>query len=227
MDISILSGINKCKNLKGVGVVIDVFRATTTIACILKAQPNKIIILPDAQDIKKYYMLENHVCFCELVLEGYDNSPVTALTSQIQGKTAVISTTNGTKGIIAAKECEKIITGAFINIDAVVDYLLRLQPSRISLIPVGHIESNTEAIEDSLCAQIIYSRVHGVAINEVQIRKMLLRSISDRKLNLNLAEDYQVYIDMLFCSSIGILDVVPEVIFDKDQICIVDALNRT
>jgi len=226
MEVLIHSGINNSKEIKGVGVVIDVFRATTTIACLINARADKIIVIPDAEKIKKYCNLKNHVCFSELVKEGYDNSPTVALTSQIRGKTAVISTTNGTKSIIAAKNCEKIITASFVNIDAVVNYLIELEPPVISLIPAGHIPSNTQAVEDTLCAHAIRNRLQGLPIDDRQIRKILFRAISDRTLDLNNNEDYQVYVDMLLCCAIGILNVVPEVIFDKKQILITNAQTQ-
>ena len=227
MEISIHVGLKDTDKMSGVAVVIDVFRATTTIACLLQSQADKILVLPDANDIKKYCFNENYACFSEVVEEGYDNSPIIALSTELKAKTAVISTTNGTKGILAARKCKKVLTAAFINLDAIVDYLIALEPPKISLIAVGHITRNAGTIEDTLCAQVIKNRLEGLTIDESQIRKILMRRILDRRLDLNKQEELRVYNDMLLCSTTGILNVIPKVTFKDDQIVIADAFKRS
>lgn len=249
MKITIHDGIQDFADAEGVGVIIDVFRATTTIACLITSKPDRILVLPDARDISLYAGREGFACFSELVEEGFDNSPITALKTLLKGKTAVISTTNGTRGILAATHCSKLITASFVNFEAVVDFLIELSPERVSLLPVGqlrrtdfvaktvdapdHVNLNKyakiivpegftsrPAIEDTLCAVTIRNRLSGMPIDEKQIRKILLRRIKDRPLNHNSPTDHRIYADMLFCCSMGIIDTVPEVFFKGGEIFI-------
>lgn len=252
MKITIHDGIQNFVDAEGTGVIIDVFRATTTIACLVKSKPDRILVLPDADEIRLYSGMAGFACFSEVVEEGFDNSPITALRTLLKGKTAVISTTNGTRGILAATHCSKLITASFVNLEAVVNYLVELSPARISLLPVGQIcrvdstviseiSGNEQgnvglnkyannsissgycsrpAIEDTLCAVTIKNRLQGMPVDEGQIRKMLLRRIKDRPLDYNSPADHRIYADMLFCCSVGIIDVVPEVWFEGGRILI-------
>ena len=46
------------------------------------------------------------------------------MTEKIKGQTVVISTTNGTQAIEAAKHAYKVVIGSFLNIDALCNWLI-------------------------------------------------------------------------------------------------------
>lgn len=222
MEIKIYKRLIDAKAIDGLGVVIDVFRATTTIACLIQAQADKVIVLPDASQIKNFIATPNHVCFSEVVSEGFDNSPLAALSHLLKGKTAVISTANGTKSIIACRNCEKVITASFVNIDAVVEYLTQIQPPKISILAAGIVEEGKERLEDSLCAETLRNRLMGIAIDEIQIRKILLNCIKNKNKDMSVPEEYSQVMDFIFSTSYGILDVVPDVSYG-DQIYVMNS----
>lgn len=114
-------------------VIIDVFRATSTIATALYNGANKIIPV-DAVDkcIAIGNATPNSITAGERdgkVIEGlqYGNSPAEYPRSFIEGKTLVLTTTNGTKLLHMALKsgASEVITGSFPNLDAVCNFLLQ------------------------------------------------------------------------------------------------------
>ncbi len=113
-------------------VIIDVLRATSTIATALFNGAKEIIPVDSVDECIRIGKQMNAITAGERdgkVAEGlqYGNSPFEYPESFIAGKTLVLTTTNGTKllHMALAKGANEIITGAFANIDAVCDYLVK------------------------------------------------------------------------------------------------------
>lgn len=112
-------------------VIIDVFRATSTIATALYNGAAKVIPV-DAVDkcITIGNATPNSITAGERdgkVIEGlqYGNSPAEYPRSFIEGKTLVLTTTNGTKLLHMALKngASEVITGSFPNLSAVCEFL--------------------------------------------------------------------------------------------------------
>jgi phosphosulfolactate phosphohydrolase-like enzyme len=69
------------------------------------------------------------------VLEGFElgNSPFSFMEDKLKGKNIALTTTNGTKAIKSAYQAESIIIGAFVNLNSVTEYLLRLKKNVLVL----------------------------------------------------------------------------------------------
>jgi 2-phosphosulfolactate phosphatase len=114
-------------------VIIDVFRATSTIATALNNGAEKVIPVDRvAQCIAIGNATPNSNTAGDRdgkVIEGsqYGNSPGDYPASFIKGKTLVLTTTNGTKMLHMALNngAAEIITGSFPNLSAVVNYLIQ------------------------------------------------------------------------------------------------------
>jgi 2-phosphosulfolactate phosphatase len=112
-------------------VIIDILRATSTIAAAL-ANGAKCIIPVDsvAKCIEIGRQIEGITAGERdgKIAEGLEhgNSPLEYPRSFIEGKTLVLTTTNGTKLLHMALEkgAQQVITGSFNNLDAVCRYLL-------------------------------------------------------------------------------------------------------
>lgn len=120
-------------NLKDtIVVIIDVFRATSTIATALFNGAERVIPVAAVDECKRLGSeISNAVTAGERegkVIEGlqYGNSPAEYPRSFIEGRTLVITTTNGTKllHMAVAKGCAEVVTGSFPNLNAVCDHLL-------------------------------------------------------------------------------------------------------
>ena len=216
-------GLSDAKSMHGVAIVIDVFRATTTIAAILTAQANRVHILPNANDIKNYAQQEGYVCFSEVVPEGHDNSPLTALHTHLGKKEAVISTTSGTKAILASLHCDRVFTGAFVNMDSLVNFIFAQKFDHVSILAAGYIPEDRELIEDSVCAQVFQQRLQGQEVDELWVRQEMDKAIEIRKHSPQNPDQYSRYADICFAKATGILDVVPEVQYIDDEIFVMEA----
>ncbi len=111
-------------------VVIDVFRATSTIATALYNGAEKVIPVDSVELCIETGRNTGGITAGERdgkVIPGlsYGNSPAEYPRSFIAGKTLVLTTTNGTRLLHMAKNngAAEIVTGSFPNISAVCDYL--------------------------------------------------------------------------------------------------------
>ncbi len=113
-------------------VIIDVLRATSTIATALSNGAKEIIPVESVNDCIRIGKQMNAITAGERdgkVAEGlqYGNSPFEYPESFIDKKTLVLTTTNGTKLLHMALSngAHEIITGSFANLDAVCLYLIK------------------------------------------------------------------------------------------------------
>jgi 2-phosphosulfolactate phosphatase len=111
-------------------VVIDVFRATSAICSAIDNGVTGVIpvaTIEEAYEYKEKGFLVGAERQAEVV-EGFDfgNSPITFKSGKFSGKDIVLTTTNGTKAIELAKEASHVVIGSFANLDAVCEYLERL-----------------------------------------------------------------------------------------------------
>ncbi len=113
-------------------VIIDVFRATSTIASALYNGARCVIpvdSVPKAIDISKNI---DGIAAGErdgMIAEGlqHGNSPLEYNRNFIENKTLVLTTTNGTRLLQMAldKNADTIISGSFPNLSAVCDFLIK------------------------------------------------------------------------------------------------------
>jgi 2-phosphosulfolactate phosphatase len=113
--------------------VFDVLRATTTMTAALAAGVAEIRIFPDTESARhaagvagspRPLLCGEAQC---LPPEGFDlgNSPGALTAAAHAGRTLYMSTTNGTKAIIAARSAELLLAGALVNASAVAAALVR------------------------------------------------------------------------------------------------------
>lgn len=111
-------------------VIIDVFRATSTIAAALHHGAEAVIPVASVEEcISRGNACENGITAGERdgkIAPGlaYGNSPSEYPADFVSGKTLVLTTTNGTRLLHMVQGAADIITGAFLNLDAVCDYLV-------------------------------------------------------------------------------------------------------
>ncbi len=114
----------------GIVVIIDVFRATSTIAAALYNGAEKVIPVAGVEDCIAIGKKLNAVTAGERdgkIIQGlqHGNSPAEYPRSFIDGKTLVLTTTNGTKLLHMAldKGAAEVVTGSFPNLSAVCEHL--------------------------------------------------------------------------------------------------------
>lgn len=153
-------------NLKDtIVVIIDVFRATSTIATALYNGAEKVIPVAGVEECKTLgSQIANAVTAGERegkVIEGlqFGNSPAEYPREFIEAKTLVLTTTNGTKLLHMAfdRGCAEVITGSFPNLSAVCKFLV-YQNKNVVLGCSGW--KDMFNLEDTLFAGAVIDRIH-------------------------------------------------------------------
>lgn len=143
-------------------VIIDVFRATSTIAAALHNGASRVIpvsTVPECIDLGS--ALDNSITAGERdgkVAEGlqHGNSPLEYPRSFVEGKTLVLTTTNGTRLLHMVQNAAEIITGSFLNLDAVCEFLKSQQKNVLLGCAAWKDRFN---LEDTLFAGAVASRI--------------------------------------------------------------------
>lgn len=151
-------------------VIIDVLRATSTIATVLYNGAKNIIPVDSVAECIRIGKQIEGITAGERdgqVAEGlvHGNSPFEYPKEFIEGKTLVLTTTNGTKVLHMALEkgAKAILTGSFPNLSAVCDYLLLKKMPVVLACAAWKDKIN---LEDTLFAGAVISRIrHHFDIN--------------------------------------------------------------
>lgn len=146
-------------------VIIDVLRATSTIATALYNGARQIIPVDSVAECIKLGKQMDVVTAGERdgkIAEGlqYGNTPFQYSSTFIKGKTLVLTTTNGTKllHMALAGNARTIITGSFCNISSVAKYLSS-QNKNVVLACAAW--KNRVNIEDTLFAGALINRINS------------------------------------------------------------------
>lgn len=141
-------------------VVIDVLRASSTVIEALSAGAHAIYPAGSVEDALRLAntLGRESVLLCGerkcLPIEGFDlgNSPREFSAKRVAGKTLVMSTTNGTQVMALTSGAARVHVGAFLNLTAVVDELVRGETDPV-LLCAGR--ERHFALEDTVCAGAI------------------------------------------------------------------------
>lgn len=216
--------------------VIDVLRASTTIAAALDNGARAVIPFADTDDMvvrSKQFERDTVLLTGErkmLPLNGFDlgNSPREFTSDVVAGKTVLITTTNGTRAILAAQGAHDIVIAAYVNCAAVTAMLRTALRGGTDIALVCAGTDGHFALEDAACAgryvRSVTRRLSGVALNDAahacsllahnygdQVGRVLIDSVHGRALaDAGFREDLSV------CAGIDTHPVVP--VFTERQI---------
>ncbi len=143
-------------------VIIDVFRATSTIAAALHNGATEIIPTDSVSTcIELGNTIPNSITAGERdgkVAEGlqHGNSPLEYPADFIANKTLVLTTTNGTRLLHMCGNADEIITGSFLNLGAVCDYIIAQNKNVLLACASWKDKFN---LEDTLFAGAVYNTI--------------------------------------------------------------------
>jgi 2-phosphosulfolactate phosphatase len=151
----------------GVAVVVDVLRATSVMVRALASGCEAIIPcleIEEARETARGLPDGSAVLAGErqgVAIEGFDfgNSPGDFTPGVCRGKTVVMTTTNGTRAILASLEADRVLIGAFANLRAIREELGREDR------PIHVVCSGTDGLisfEDTLLAGAIVGDLERV-----------------------------------------------------------------
>lgn len=129
MKVQIVSGRSDAEIVDGTAVLVDIFRATSTIPVIFLRGAERIIPFAKILEARKFSKNnENVITIGErygIRIPGFDynNSPGDISEVDLKGKTVAFTSTNGTRALKNLTNAEEIVTSSFINHSATVKWL--------------------------------------------------------------------------------------------------------
>lgn len=123
-------------------IVIDVLRATTTIAHALAAGANCVVPCVDVDEARRVRAEFGDDARLGgerggMRIDGFDfgNSPEEYTVATVKGKTLIFTTTNGTRAMKSAVGAYRVLLAAFVNLSAVCDKIVNEE--RVEIICAG------------------------------------------------------------------------------------------
>lgn len=207
-------------------VVIDIFRATSSICYGIENGAEAIIPVASVEECRSY----GDACLLAAerdgkVVDGFDfgNSPFSYTMEKVSGKTVVLTTTNGTHAIDESKKTAyQVIIGSFLNLDAVCNYL-KTQEKDVLLVCAGWKKKFN--LEDTLFA--------GAVVGQLKSENYFLddSSIAAEDLYILAQDDLEAYTaktshserlkklgieaDIKFCLRVNTVSSIPVLVGDR------------
>ena len=175
-------------------VVFDVLRATSSMVTAL--ENGAAAILPVAEIPEALALRRKHP---DVLLAGerdgvripaslsggvdFDlgNSPREFTRERVQGRTIVMSTTNGTRALRACAHARTVLAGSFLNLAATAAYLQKAKPEELLLVCSGTHEE--VALEDVLgagaLAELVWNDYERIADSAQMARELFQLAKSD------------------------------------------------
>jgi 2-phosphosulfolactate phosphatase len=166
--------------------IVDVLRASTTVATALGNGAKTVIpvegadgVIARAREFERSAVLltgEQKM----LPIPGFDlgNSPQSFTAEAVEGKTILITTTNGTRALLGVQGARDIVIASYVNFTAVLT-LMKLAASSntdIAIICAG--EEGSFTLEDAACAgryvRAIPKRAESVVVNDAALASVLI-----------------------------------------------------
>jgi 2-phosphosulfolactate phosphatase len=201
-----------------VGIVVDVLRATSTMTQALAAGYRRILCCAEIDEARA--LAESHgpaKLAGERRLEpipGFDfgNSPA-ELAGEPAAETLILTTTNGTKLLVAAAErFERVYVGSLLNLDAVARAAAE-SGEDVAVLCAGVLGELT--LDDAYCAGRIAEAVGGEPHDSATAAIRLARSYDDALDGLSASRSaanlrrHGLEADIAWCARESVLDVVP------------------
>ena len=195
------------------GIVVDVVRATSTIAQALSAGYHRVLCVPEIEQARSLRReLPDSIVGGErdaVRIEGFDVGASPREFLEPQAETLILSTTNGTRTIVtAAERCEEVLVGSLLNLDAVV----RAASERgedVAVICAGY--KGAFAFDDAYCAGRFVQALAGDRSDAAVAAGLIADAYPNPLDGLN-ARTYGppgLEEDIAFCARESVLDVVP------------------
>ena len=194
-----------------VGVVVDVLRATSTIAQALASGYERVLCCAEIEDARALReQLPDSVLGGErqaMRVEGFDVGASPREFLEARARTLILSTTNGTRAILqTAQRCERVLLGSLLNLSAVA---AAAGSDDVAVVCAGF--RGGFALDDVYCAGRIVQRLSGERTQAASAAELLTRAFPTALDGLE-ARTYGppgLEEDIAYCAQVDLLDVVP------------------
>lgn len=203
-------------------VVIDIFRATSSICYGIENGAEAIIPVSQVEECAAYrekgldYLLAAERDGS--VVEGFDfgNSPFSYTKEKVAGKTIVLTTTNGTHALHLSRSAKKIAIGSFLNLTALSSWL-NTQNENVLLVCAGW--KNNFNLEDTLFAGAVIEQLKdkGFVLDDAAIAANDLFQVGKSDINEYLKKTSHgerlkklgIEKDIEFCLQVDLTTAIP------------------
>jgi 2-phosphosulfolactate phosphatase len=197
-----------------VGIVVDVLRATSTIAQALASGFRRVLCCAEIEEARALRdELPSSLVGGErnaVRIEGFDVGASPREFLDPQAETLILSTTNGTRAILeTARRCEEVFLGSLLNLDAVA----RAVGERDAVIVCAGFQG-AFALDDAYCAGRIVQLLDAKRSDAAIAAELVARAFPTALEALN-ARTYGppgLEEDIAFCARENVLDVVPRLV---------------
>ena len=195
------------------GIVVDVIRATSTIAQALSSGYRRVLCVAEIEQARALRAeLPDSVVGGErdaVRIEGFDVGASPREFLEPKAETLILSTTNGTRTIVtAAERCDEVLIGSLLNLDAVVR-AARERGEDVAVICAGY--KGAFAFDDAYCAGRLVQALEGERTDAAVAAALLADAFPDPLDGIN-ARTYGppgLEEDIAFCARESLLEVVP------------------
>jgi len=225
-------------------LVIDVLRASTSIAAALNNGARAVIPFQGVDDaMTRARSLERSDVLLAgerkmVPIRGFDlgNSPGEFTPAVVQGKTIVMTTTNGTAALAGAQGAHEVLVGSFANYSVVVAWLRAAARADKSITLVCAGTDGRFALEDAICAGRFVRAIARRGIEAELGDAARIAAMIDRQMGADLpsvlrdSEHGRALIeaghgdDVAYCATLDTNPVVP--IYRDRQVVRLGALER-
>jgi 2-phosphosulfolactate phosphatase len=196
------------------GIVVDVLRATSTIAQALAAGYERVLCCAEIEEARALRAeLPSSLVGGErkaIRIEGFDVGASPREFLEARAETLILTTTNGTRAILeTAKHCDDVVLGSLLNLDAVAEAV----GGRDTVVACAGFQG-AFALDDAYCAGRIVQLVKG-SRSDAAIGSELIARAFPTALEAFNARTYGppgLEEDIAFCARENMLDVVPRLI---------------
>ena len=195
------------------GIVVDVVRATSTIAQALSAGYRRVLCVPEIEQARALRAeLPDSVVGGErdaVRIDGFDVGASPREFLEPQAETLILSTTNGTRTIVtAAERCDEVLIGSLLNLGAVVRAAAE-RGEDVAVICAGY--KGAFAFDDAYCAGRFVQALGGERTDAAVAAALLADAYPNALDGLN-ARTYGppgLEEDIAFCARESVLEAVP------------------
>ena len=197
-----------------VAVVVDVMRATSTIAQALASGYRRVLCSAEVEDaVRLRDSLDEPVVLGgernAVRIEGFDAGASPREFLEPHAETLILSTTNGTRTILtAAARCGEVLLGSLLNLEAVAA-AVRERGMDAAVICAGF--QGAFAIDDAYCAGRLVALLDGDRTDAAKAAEVIARAYPRAIDGIN-ARTYGppgLEEDIAWCSQESVVEVVP------------------
>lgn len=203
-------------------VIIDIFRATSSICYGIENGAEAIIPVSEVEECAAYREKGvDYLLAAERngeVVAGFDfgNSPFSYTPEKVSGKTVVLTTTNGTHALHLSRSAKQVLIGSFLNITSLSNYLKSLEGNILLVCAGWH---NNVNLEDTLFAGAVIEQLKdsgytlddpAIAANDLfQIGKNDISQYLGKTSHGERLKKLGIEKDIAFCLQVDLTTAIP------------------